>query len=294
MRAVRRTVLSAVVAVFAGAAALAVFVRLLERVSVYFPEGTTPADSASLFGPAAEEVWFTASDGVRLNAVFAPAMPADAREPETKNGTAPVILFLHGNAGHLYHRADKARIFQELGASVFLIDYRGFGKSAGKPSEKGIYRDAASAYRFLALEKGIPADRILVFGESLGGAPATHLAAREPVGGLICEGCFSSAADMGRTLIPLLPYELLLAQRFPVVHEIRRVRAPVLLLHARNDEVVPFAQSRRLYGAARRVTNATLVPLEGMHNDAWLTDGARYREALRSFLAPLLTRSEPA
>lgn len=272
--------------IVAGCVGLFVFVRLLEHLSVYFPEKAGAGESAALFGTGAEEVWLTTKDKVRLNAVFVPPLAGDT-EITGEGLDAPVVLYLHGNAGHLYHRFDKVRQIQEAGGAVLIVDYRGYGKSEGRPNERGLYLDAEAGYEWLVRFKGIPSERVILYGESLGGAPAVHLAVTFPVGGLICEGCFTSAADMARTLIPFLPFEILLAQQFPVIHQIRSVRAPILLLHARDDEVVPFRQARQIYEKAAKFTKVTFVPLEGGHNDAHVSDSERYMAALRSFFHDL-------
>jgi pimeloyl-ACP methyl ester carboxylesterase len=298
LRSVRRRLISALALILGLLLALVIFVRLLERVSVYYPEPATDADRAALFGPRAEEIWLTTADGVRLNAVFAPAdlppqkAPAASSRPENNRSDAAssapfVILYFHGNAGHLYHRADKARVFQDLGADVFIVDYRGYGRSEGKPSERGLYADAQAAYRYLTTQRAVPPQRIVAYGESLGGAPAIYLAARVPLAGVICEGCFTSAADMARTLIPGLPFEWLMAHKFPLLREVRQVRVPLLFFHARDDEVVPFAQGRRLFQTAKTVAPATFIALAGGHNDATILSRETYREALRTFFDSL-------
>ncbi|MHA2646711.1 MAG: alpha/beta hydrolase [bacterium JZ-2024 1] len=288
--------ISATVFAIAGVLVVFVAVRFIERVSVYFPERAGPSEGAPMFGPGAVEVWISAGDRVSLNAVYAPSLRRDP-EPDNQKGElrgvsaernlAPVVLYLHGNAGHLYHRADKVRALQELGADVLILDYRGYGKSKGKPGEEGLYRDAEAGYLYLKNERLVSPEQIVVYGESLGGAPAVHLATQYPVAGLICEGCFTSAGDLARTLIPLLPFEWLLANKFPVLWSIRQVKAPVLFLHAEDDEIVPYSQCHRLYESAKRVTKATLVNLKGGHHDAYLVDADHYRQALHNFLISL-------
>lgn len=246
--------------------------RLADRL-VYFPvrehDGGTPAR----LGLAYDDVRLTAGDGVPLHAWWVPHTDA-----------APAVLFLHGNAGNISHRLDKLAVLHALGASVLLLDYRGYGASGGEPDEPGLYRDAEAAWRWLT-DRGERAERIVVYGESLGGTVGTALAAERDVGGLVLESTPSSILAVAKHHYPLLPVGLFLAARYDALRRIGRVRAPVLVLHSPDDEIVPFAMAEALFEAAPEPKR--LVRLRGGHNDAFLRAATTYRDALRDFLRML-------
>lgn len=255
-----------------SAAFLAVWLmpRLGDRL-VYFPtralDGGTPGD----LGLAYEDVALTAADGVRLHAWWVPAPGARAS-----------VLFLHGNAGNISHRLDKLAILHALDADVLLLDYRGYGRSAGAPDEAGTYADAAAAYAWLRA-RGVPAERLVVYGESLGGPIAVDLAAHQPLGGLVLESAPASLAGVARHHYPWLPVQWLLTARYDALARLPRVHAPLLILHSPRDEIVPFAMAEALHAAAPGP--ARLVRLDGGHNDAFLVAAPVYEAALRAFLS---------
>jgi fermentation-respiration switch protein FrsA (DUF1100 family) len=191
---------------------------------VFYPDRVnygSPAD----FGLACEDVWLTTADCVRVHGWFLPH----------GNKTACTCLLLHGNAGNLTARLDKLQILRDAGLSVLIIDYRGYGRSEGHVSEVGTYRDADAAYAWLAKEKGIEPRRIILYGESLGCGPAVDLAARKKVGGVILEAGFTSVPDKAAEIYPFLPVRWLLKTKYDNLSKIRRVTAPVLLFHSRED-----------------------------------------------------------
>jgi fermentation-respiration switch protein FrsA (DUF1100 family) len=214
-----------------------------------------------------------ASDGVRLHGWYVP----------TADG-APVLLFLHGNAGNISHRLEKLAVLNELGAGALLLDYRGYGHSEGAPDEPGTYRDADAAYEWL-LGRGIAPQRIVAYGESLGGPIATDLASRRPLGGLILESAPSSILGVAQHHYAWLPVSMFLSVRYDAAARIGRVRAPVLILHSPGDEIVPFAMAETLYAAAPEPKQ--LIRLRGGHNDNFLVAADRYRAALDAFLRAL-------
>lgn len=237
---------------------------------IYLPTSTlvtTPAEH----GMDYEDVHFTTQDGVRLHGWFVPA-------PEPRG----VLLFFHGNAGNLSHRMASIRIFRELGLSVFIFDYRGYGQSEGRPSEAGLRQDARAAWAWLRETRGVPAEEIVVFGRSLGAAVAADLAAAHPPGALILESAFTSAADLGAEVYPWLPVRLLLRHRHEVIETLPDVRAPLLIAHSRHDEIVSFRHAERLMAVAP--DGAVLLEMEGGHNDGFLRTGARYVRGLETFL----------
>ena len=202
-----------------------------------------PADPSSL-GLEFEEIYFATADGVQLNGWLVPAPGSFS----TSRGT---LLFFHGNAGNIGHRLDSIRLFTEMGLDVFIFDYRGYGRSSGRPSEQGTYEDGLAAWHWLTRERGVAQQRIVLFGRSLGGAVAVDLATRVEAAGLIMESSFTSVPDRGAELYPYLPVRLLSRFRYDNLEKIGRVNMPLLLVHSRDDEIIPFRHGRRLFVAAR-------------------------------------------
>lgn len=231
-----------------------VAVVLFEDRFIYFPSREGDWEALSRAGVAHEDVWLTCADGVRIHAWYLPA-----------EGARATILYLHGNAGNIADRADWIERMTGLPANVLAIDYRGYGRSDGEPSEAGLYADAEAAYRHL-VARGERAERIILLGESLGGGPAVELASRLPVGGVILMGPFTGARDMASRVMPLLPVRWFMRTRFDNLARIGSVEAPVRIIHSRDDEIVPYEMAERLFAAAREPK--TLVTLEGAgHND---------------------------
>jgi len=216
------------------------------------------------------ETWIQAADGPRLQAWLIP-----------NASTSPVILLCHGNGGNISHRLLKAKLLRKAGASVLLFDYRGYGRSEGKPTEAGTYADGEAAYAWLRA-RGVPDSRIVFYGESLGAAVAIDLATRHRVAGLIVESGFTSALDMGRRLFPHLPVSRMIRYRYDNLAKIRRVLTPVLVMHSPDDEIVPFEMGQRLYTAAP--DPKTFLELRGTHNEGFIVAAQAYVDALREFL----------
>jgi fermentation-respiration switch protein FrsA (DUF1100 family) len=161
-----------------------------------------------------------------------------------------VVLFCHGNAGNVSHRLDTLQFFRSLGLGTLIFDYRGYGRSDGSPSEKGTYRDAEAAWRHLVEQRQIPPERIVILGRSLGGAVAARLAADQRPGALVVESAFTSVPDLAARMFPVYPVHLLARIRYNTLKWIRRVHCPVLVVHSRDDEMIPFRHGRRLFEAA--------------------------------------------
>lgn len=197
------------------------------------------------------------------------------------------LLFFHGNAGNISHRLQSLALFHRLRVDVLIIDYRGYGESTGKPSEAGTYLDADAAWRYLTEERGIDPAAIVLFGRSLGGAVAIELAARTPApaAGLIVESTFTSVPDLAAELYPFLPSRRLSRLRYAAAARIANVRCPVLVLHSRDDEIIPYAHGLALHAAAREPK--TLFAMRGGHNDGFVVSGRPYERALGDFIAGL-------
>ncbi|MEO8089054.1 MAG: alpha/beta hydrolase [Gemmatimonadales bacterium] len=256
-----------------------VLLWVFESRLVYFPgpQRTLMAPPARL-GLPVERVEIPTEDGVKL---VAWAMPAGA------DSTGLWLLICHGNAGNLseFDRPVHYAGLLGLGLSLLAFDYRGYGESGGAPSEQGLYRDADAAYRYLREERGVQADRIVLFGHSLGSAVAIDLASRVPVAGLIVEGALTSAVDRGQELYPYIPVRRLARSRFASIDKVSRITVPKLFLHAASDDVIPHAHGRRLFEAAP--PPKTFVDLEGGHADAFDLDSTRYFGSIQIFLAQL-------
>jgi fermentation-respiration switch protein FrsA (DUF1100 family) len=182
------------------------------------------------------------------------------------------VLVANGNGGHRGLRAPLARRLGEAGLAVLLFDYRGYGGNPGSPSEAGLALDVRAARDFLLGEGGVPADRLLYFGESLGAAVVTELAAEHPPAGLLLRSPFVDLASVGRVHYPLLPVRALLRDRYPVAERLAEVDVPTTVVHGGRDSIVPPAQSRAVAEAAARLHRLVEVP-GADHNDAALLDG---------------------
>ncbi len=245
----------------------------LENYYLYHPVreiSATPAD----YGVPFEDVRFQAADGVRLHGWYV----------EPPGPDRPVLLWAHGNAGNLSHRAHNiALIHKELRAGVFLFDYRGFGRSEGKPWESGLYDDARGAYAWL--RQRVPPERVFVFGRSLGAAVAVRIVAEGAAArGLILESPFETLLAIGKEIFPFLPVSWLVSQKYDNAAYLPLVRVPVFILHGDADELIPLAHGRRLFELAHPPKRFHVIARSG-HNDTWLASGAPYWDAWRSFLA---------
>lgn len=199
-----------------------------------------------------------------------------------------VLLYLHGNGLNVGANVEHANRFHRLGLSVFLIDYRGYGKSQGDfPSESRVYEDAQLAWDYLVKQRGIKPSQIYIYGHSLGGAIAIDLAVRHPeAAGLIVEGSFTSAramVDFQAGVYRVFPIDLLLTQRFDSIAKVDRLQMPVLFIHGSADTVVPTQMSKKLFDAAPEPKQLYIVP-DGGHNNSAQIGGAEYLLRVRQFL----------
>jgi uncharacterized protein len=246
------------------AVALAVLSGLLwglQRRLVYFPDaGPVPAAGAVL--PGARDVVLQTSDGLRLGAWFLPGRDAEA----------PAVLVANGNGGHRGLRAPLAAALAGRGLAVLLFDYRGYGGNPGSPSEEGLARDVRAARAHLLEEAGVPPDRLLYLGESLGAAVVTELATEHPPAGLVLRSPFVDLAAVGAAHYPFLPVRALLRDRYPVAERVAAIRVPTTVVLGGADSIVPPAQSRAVAAAAAGLHRLVEVP-GADHNDRVLLDG---------------------
>jgi hypothetical protein len=247
---------------------LIVIVAVFQRRLQYFPFGGVPLVPSGGAYHGLEEVEVVAKDGPKLRGWYWP-------------GTMPVAVYvLHGNAGNRAHRLYWLARIHSMGATVFILDYRGFGGSEGSPTEEGLYLDAEAGARWLAARG---AGKIVYFGESLGSAVAVELALRAPPAGMVLQAGFPSATDVARRAYPFLPVGLLLRDRFEAAERIRRVTCPILFIHGDRDSIVPFELGRVLHDAA--VAPKEWFAVRGAdHNDIPDVGGAAYFERIGEFL----------
>ncbi len=247
-------------------------VRYLETAAVFFP-GKNVFVVPSQVGMLFEDLYLSTDDGVRINAWFIPS--------KAKNPTPATIIFAHGNAGTMSDRMQKIKFFHELGLHVLAFDYRGYGKSQGRPTEKGIYRDALAVYDYLAQRPGIDPRRIIAYGSSLGGVVAVDLAVKRPVAALIVDSSITTAREAARLFYPSLPAFLMNLQ-FDSLGKVARIMAPKLFIHSPQDTVVPFTMGRRLFEAA--LAPKAFLTSSGNHNEVQIVTDPATAQALKKYL----------
>ncbi|HKR51800.1 MAG TPA: alpha/beta hydrolase [Pseudonocardiaceae bacterium] len=240
--------------------ALLTVVWLLQRRLIYFPDTVAPPAGSVL--PGAQEITLRTEDGLELGAWYLAPLRADR---------GITVLVMPGNAGSRALRAPLARRLAAKGLAVLLLDYRGYGGNPGSPSEDGLLTDARAARAYL-LGHGVPAQRLIYFGESLGAAVATRLATEAPPGGLALRSPFTSLAAVGCRHYPLLPVRLLLRDRFPVTELISQLRVPTTVVYGSADTIVPPEQSAAVAAAAGGPVRVVEV-VGAEHNDATLLEG---------------------
>lgn len=247
----------------------------LENRCIYFPDYPTrkitrePRELGLIY----EDVFFTTADGIRLNGWWVPS----AAEPEK---TLTVLIF-HGNAGNIGDRLELIQIFHDLGLNVFVIDYRGYGLSGGKPSEAGLYLDSQAACIYLTGRPGVNPRKIILYGESLGAAVAFDLAARVEVAAVITEGAFTSVPALAADVYHLPFLKFLVRSKYDSLSKVEKVTSPILLFHGRRDTIAPPRHGQQLRSAARSACE--LVLLEGNHIEAVLANPEEVKEKIKSF-----------
>ncbi len=260
---------------------LVVVVYFMQGRMLYLPEvpGRTLTMTPTNAGMDYQDVSIETTDGVTLHGWF------------IAGRSSQVLLFFHGNAGNISHRLDSIRLFQDLGLSVLIIDYRGYGQSEGRTTERGIYRDADAAWRYLIEDRGIVASDIVIFGRSLGASVASRLAAQQQPLALIVESSFTSVPDIAQDLYPWLPARWLSRLSHATRDYVRDVRCPVLVVHSRDDEIIPFHHGEAIFSSANEPR--TLLAIRGTHNNAFLQDERAYIGGLRTFLTGLSAPALP-
>ena len=234
-------------------AALVGGLYLFQRQLLYFPDRAHP----ELFGLqqlGVREVTLSTEDGLSLLSWYVPARPG-----------RPVIAYFHGNGGHIGYRAERLLRFSREGFGVLMAEYRGYGGNPGTPSEAGFYADGRAALAFLDRE-GLAADRLVLYGESLGSGVAVALAVEHQIAALVLEAPFTSVAEVAQSHFPYVPASRMVVDRFDSLSRIGKVKAPILLLHGERDRVVPVRYGRALFDAAPEPKEGWFAPEAG-HED---------------------------
>jgi len=256
-----------IVAIYAG---LTVLVYFFQRLMVYHPDKELSATPAAL-NLEYEDVTIPTQDGQKLGGWFIPH-----RSPRA------VVLYFHGNAGNISERVELLRILHELDLAVLIIDYRGYGRSTGRPTETGTYRDAEAAWQYLMETRGISPEEIVIYGCSLGGAIAIWLAAQHRPGALVVGSTFLNIRQIARDLFPIFPVTLLSRIQYNNKKRIRQVECPLLVMHSVEDNLIPFEHGRQLFQTANQPKE--FLELRGDHGETVLVSEQRFAEAMDAFL----------
>jgi len=248
---------------------LVLYVR--QPALIFSPTKNVPYNPAEI-GLEYEKVQLRTPDHLVLSGWYIPAKDAQF-----------TLLLCHGNGGNIAYTLDSINIFNELGLNCFVFDYRGYGGSQGEPTEEGTYIDAQTAYEWLIKEKKLSPENIIIFGWSIGGSIAAHLASNVETKGLIIESSFTSYADIGQKFYPYMPVKLFARYSYKTSNYLKKVDCPVLIIHSRNDEIIPFELGLRLYEEAAKEPKEFLE-IFGGHNDGFLYSGQIYREGLSNWM----------
>ena len=241
---------------------------------IYIPHGlekyhATPEMDG---GMAFEEIEFLATDGAKLWGWYV--------TPPKSRG---VVLYCHGNAGNITHRTGSIRLFYELGYTVFIFDYRGYGKSQGSPNEQGTYWDVEGAWKFLAEKKGHSPSDIVVFGRSLGGAVASYIAEKHTPKALLLESTFTSLPDVAAEIYPwLLLVRVLSSVEYPTGNRLANIKCPIMITHSPQDEIIPYSHGEALYKLAKEPKR--FLKIEGGHNVGFRSNYGKIQMTVAQFL----------
>lgn len=263
-------------AVMIAYAAIVLLLFVFQSRLVYLPQvGREITVTPGAYGLDHESVDIRTGDGEILHAWW---VPASARAP----GGRGIVLFFHGNAGNISHRLDYLLMFNQLGYATLIVDYRGYGRSSGTPSEQGTYRDALAAWQWLAHKRNAAPQDIVIAGESLGGAVASWLATQHAPRALLLMSAFTSVPDLAAQLYPLLPVRLIARFSYDNLSNLRRISSPLLVAHSRDDEIVPFAHGQALLAAAAGPRQ--FLEMRGGHNEAFVFAREEWKNAVALFL----------
>ena len=256
--------------IFLMGASFYLFYPKMENFFVFFPE-TSFDRTPNELNLDYKEVYFHTEDGKRIHGWFFPLKKE-----------FPVILFCHGNAGNISHRLDNIRLLLDQRLQVFIFDYRGYGKSSGRPSEKGLYLDGLAAYDYLIKREHIPSTNIIPFGRSLGAIVAIEISLKRRVKSIIIESAFTSIREMARTIALFYPFSFFLPAHYNNLEKIGHVTIPKLIIHGKDDEIASFSMGEKLFEAAKAPRYFFPVKDAG-HNDTFVVGGRKYFECIAAF-----------
>lgn len=242
----------------------------LQSRLIYYPMKGINVTPQSI-GLSYESISLITKDWVTITGWFVPALNPKG-----------VILFCHGNGGNISHRLQSLQIFYQLGLSTFIFDYRGYGKSDGKPTELGTYHDAEVAWDYLVETRKINPEKIIILGRSLGGAVAAYLAQKHPPKALILESTFPSIHEVANSLYPFIPARLLLRFHYPTLEYSQKVSCPILVVHSREDDLIPYSLGRQLFEGIN--VPKEFLEISGDHNEGFLLPESNYSQGLDAFL----------
>jgi fermentation-respiration switch protein FrsA (DUF1100 family) len=237
---------------------------VLDRFFVYHPDPWNDQDWKARSGLPLEDVWFQSSDGTKLFGWYV-----------EQAATSAVVLWCHGNAGNIINRLENLRELYRLGLSVFLFDYRGYGRSHGSPSEEGLYEDAFGAYDYLTRTRMIRPERIVLFGRSLGAAVAAEVASHKPAAGLILESPFPSIEAVAKFHYGGVPVHWLISAEFRLIDRLPQLSLPKLIVHGDQDDIIPIELGRQVFEAAKPPKSFYVIK-GADHNNTYYVGGEPY------------------
>ncbi len=253
-------------------AAVTALLFLFQSRLVFYPEvGREMVVSPQTYGLKFEAADIPTADGETLSAWWVPA--------DEPRGT---MLFFHGNAGNISHRLDYLLLFNRLRFNTLILDYRGYGKSTGSPSEEGTYRDAEAAWDYLRAARSVQPQNLVIAGESLGGGVASWLAAKIGPRAVVLLSTFTSVNDLGAQIYWFLPVRLISRLGYDNAENLKRIKAPVFIAHSRDDDVIPFSHGKRLFEGAAEPK--AFLEMRGGHNDGFIFTRPEWGAQLAAFL----------
>jgi fermentation-respiration switch protein FrsA (DUF1100 family) len=255
--------------------------RAFEHSQVYHPSREVDYPPEEVGHPW-EDVWLSTAEGIRLHGWFFKAAETSARR-------RLAVLFCHGNGGNISSRPGYYRELMRTGVNLLTFDYRGYGRSEGRVSEDGTYTDAMTALAWLQ-SRGFPPSHVVAWGESLGGGIASEVARRAPVAGLALQSSFTSIPDLGAELFPWLPVRWIGRIRYDTINRLPRLSCPVLVMHSRADEIIPFHHGERNFAAAREPK--LFCEIGGTHVGALEADRAKFSDACQRFMELVEARAQ--
>jgi len=245
---------------------------LLDQIFVFFPDPWKEQDWRARSGLPLEDVWFQSSDGTKLFGWYV-----------ENAATSAVVLWCHGNAGNIINRLENLRELYRRGLSVFLFDYRGYGRSHGSPSEEGLYQDAIGAYDYLTRIRMIRPERIVLFGRSLGAAVAAEVVSQKPAAGLILESSFPSIEAVAKFHYGGLPVHWLLGAEFRLIDRLPQLSLPKLIIHGDRDDIIPMELGRHVFDAAKPPKSFYVIK-GADHNNTYYVGGDPYFQRIVEFV----------